>query len=70
MAPEEEKAKKPSGPPVRPVRVSDSLWTRFGEVAGVRGRAPILIEFIRWYVHAVDAKTPRRPEGPDWVGPE
>ncbi len=48
--------------PARPVRIAQPLWDAFGEAAGVRNRAAVIVEFIRWYVHEPHSKLPKRPE--------
>lgn len=48
--------------PVRPVRIPDHIWARFGEVAGDRRRSALINEFIAWYTGQPGAKMPKRPD--------
>lgn len=48
--------------PARPVRIAQPLWDAFGQAAGVRNRASVIVEFIRWYVHDPHSKLPKRPD--------
>lgn len=48
--------------PARPIRIAQPLWDAFGQAAGVRNRASVIVEFIRWYVHEPHSKLPKRPE--------
>ena len=49
--------------PTRPIRVPLDLWERFGEAAKQNklDRSTVLRDFMRWYVHEVGAKMPKRP---------
>ena len=47
---------------VRAVRIDDTLWLPFGRLVGARGRAEVLKQFIRWYIHEAGAELPERPE--------
>ena len=42
------------------IRVDETLWERFGELAEP-DRSAVLREFIRWYVGEPDAQAPKRP---------
>lgn len=42
-------------------RIEADLWARFGALVGVRNRAQLLREFIRWYLHEPGARQPKRP---------
>lgn len=51
--------------PNRVVRVDGKLWDAFGAATGLRERAEILREFMRWYIHEPGAKMPKRPPRED-----
>lgn len=44
------------------VRVNETLWQQFGEVAEAAGtdRSTLVREFIRWYVREPGARQPQR----------
>lgn len=44
----------------RVVRLGDE-WEQFGEAVGVRKRAGVIREFVRWYLYYPGAKLPQRP---------
>lgn len=45
----------------RAIRIEDELWLPFGRLVGVRDRARVIREFIRWYIRESD-ELPQRPE--------
>jgi hypothetical protein len=44
----------------RVVRLGDE-WNELGEVAGMRKRAEIIRQFVRWYLRYPGARLPERP---------
>jgi hypothetical protein len=60
----ESERQKTNATPARPIRIAQPLWDAFGQVAGTRKRAEVIVEFIRWYVHEPHSKLPRRPDKP------
>lgn len=48
--------------PAHAIRIPTEDWRKFGETAGDRRRAPVLLEFIRWYNGEPGAKMPRPPK--------
>ncbi len=58
----ESERQKTKATPARPIRIAQPLWDAFGEAAGARNRAAVIVEFIRWYVHDPHSKLPKRPE--------
>lgn len=51
------------GTPLACVRVPESLWRRFAEVARANGtdRSALIRAFIAWYLHEPGATLPDRP---------
>lgn len=50
--------------PAHAIRIPPEDWAKFEQTAGERRRAPVLLDFIRWYNREPGAKLPKRP-GPD-----
>lgn len=48
--------------PHRAIRVPDGRWAIFAALAGVRDRARVVNEFIRWYIWEPGAELPERPD--------
>ncbi len=49
----------------RPIRIDQDLWDAFEVAAGSGQRSKVIVEFIRWYVHAPHSRLPKRSERPD-----
>jgi len=53
-------AKEDTHTKARAIRIEDGLWLALGRLVGDRGRAALINQFIRWYLH--QGELPERPE--------